>query len=54
MCLYFSLSGVLQLAASGDIPTDDWPAVAGRGPGQSGSVHTVVARPLRFLPVSLP
>lgn len=47
-------TGVLQLPASGDLPTDDWSAMAGRGPGQPGAVHTAAARPLRLLSVSVP
>lgn len=47
-------TGVLQLAASGDLPADDRPAVAGGGPGQPGPVHTAGARSLRLLSVSVP
>lgn len=47
-------TGVLQLPASGDLPADDWSAMAGRGPGQPGAVHAAAARPLRLLPVSVP
>lgn len=57
MCLtgVFCVStGVLQLSASGDLPADDWSAVAGRGPGQPGSLHAAAARPLRLLSVSVP
>lgn len=47
-------TGVLQLPASGNLPADDWSAVAGRGPGQSGSFHAAAARPVWLLSVSLP
>lgn len=56
-CVYVRVcawTGVLQLVASGDLPADDWPAVAGRGPGQSGPFHIAAARPLWLLSVSVP
>lgn len=45
--------GAVQLPPPGDLPADDWSAVGGRGPGESGSLNTAAARPLRFLSVSV-
>lgn len=47
-------TGVLQLPASGDLPADDWSAMAGRGPGKPGAVHAAAACPLWLLSVSVP
>ena len=47
-------TGVLQLAASGNLPAYDWSAVVGRRPRQFGPVDAAPPRHLRLLSVSLP
>lgn len=50
----FPLSGLLQLAATGDLLADDPAAHDGSDPGQPGALHPGPLRILWLLPMSVP